>query len=394
MPKVEISLHIDDGCLGGGEDDITEGDSEDLAISDAIDIYDDDPNNANDPAHFLSERKPFFSYCLFTEGINNPDDPKNAYTLEAGKAFVLPVDKCSASQVAEGFGNYLAFHNLVDSNTKDASGKNDSDGDGLKNWAEGWFGSDPNDADKDTDEDGIDDLWEAEHSFYPYEANPTHKDIFVEVDWMPYYSGWHWSYQCKWFCPGLGGISPFHYGFYTSDGMSNDAAKDVVKAFSKKDITLHIDRGGMGGGESIDFESSTTFDEWKDMYDDHFFIFPDGSSSNRIGVFHYCTMVNKLTGNWWGKDSSGWGAAGEYNGDQIAIEGGAGDSVDIANIFMHEIGHNIIGVESTNPLAVHLDNSGHCSNNDCPLQSVVTDGKPGYCSNCWNAIDFTKVSWG
>ena len=365
-------LPTDDGCLGGGEDDIEYKYSDDLDINAARDIYEYTPESGPDITFFQNERRSIFSYCLLSKGIDNPDDPKNAYTLEKGKAFVLPLNDGSGSQIAEGFGNYLAFHNLVNEVTVDINGEIDFDGDGLNYWAEEWFESAPDR--KDTDEDGNDDIWEAEHSVFPYIANPIRADIFIEFDWM--LGNPHGAY---------GAIDPDAYKF------SNTVVNRVINAYSNHGITLHIDDGDLGGGKRIDYFTGKLSDEkfngeGDEDINDEDTIYGKYFTDSRRHNFYYAFVCKGLADS---ADGRQWTRSFVISHENMGA-GGFFVEKDKAQTFIHELGH-CEGLEDgcENQAEGHEDDwiGGFCAMKKSKGSSPASSYVCNYCSSCWDEVE-------
>jgi hypothetical protein len=127
-----------------------------------------------------------------------------------------------------------------------------------------------------------------------------------------------------------------------------------------------------------------TWEEWDDLYSTEF-------TSNRRGIFHYCVMAHK--------DGTGSGILGEGypGGDTFVLydanlggdwwPGGFSHEHKQADIFMHELGHNILGSGTADhPYGWHRDGDGHCSHEGCSMYATgIQDIK--YCSYCWDDID-------
>jgi hypothetical protein len=194
----------------------------------------------------------------------------------------------------------------------------DSDGDGLTdNWEKNGA---------DVDGDGVIDI-----DLPGLGANPYHKDLFVEVDWMsglqPDNSIW----------------ASIENTFATAPVLNSDGTSGVV---------AHIDHGqagaGGGGGTVISFSDATRYDNLSP--------FPTGStktctnfhtlkSSNfnakRLKIYRYCIFVND-NGNSLG--SSGQ-AEDIWANDFFVSLGSWGTDGTRANFqvgtFLHELGHTL-----------------------------------------------------
>jgi len=146
-----IRLHIDDGCLGGGESNIDRG---------IGNFFRPEIGFENMPSSlFHYSRRSTFSYCFFQDTMEQDDplydqrDQANGVSL-GEKSFCMPVLDCTPQQVAYRLGRYLAIHSLPNIHSSD------SDGDGLNDFVEEWYGSRINHGD--TDGDGLGDALEVE----------------------------------------------------------------------------------------------------------------------------------------------------------------------------------------------------------------------------------------
>ena len=199
------------------------------------------------------------------------------------------------------------------------------------------------------------------------------------------------------------GISPEAEGVRTQSRRHLNAVK--VKTGRGKGAErparckLHIDRGGMGGGGSIssskkdlsfyDREGDKTwpYDDYGEFYSD-----PNYFSTARNGIFHYCIYAKSVYDP--SDGSKGEGIAYPSD-DRLLIGKGEIDSVTReATCFMHELGHNILGILDASH---HSTASGdkyktyHCNQDKCTMdwQGVDNDGDNvvGYCSYCWAEIE-------
>lgn len=231
--------------------------------------------------------------------------------------------------------------------------------------------------------------------------DPLKKDIYVEVDRMGEASwrwGWHWFSECGYGtrCAAggaahyVGGVLTllYTYSYYSPCGghtMSSEAKTTVIKAFSRHNIALHIDDGAMGGGTSVTHDDELDYNtEWDIYYNNYF-------TANRRHIFHHCIMCHLEINDPWDKDILG---RGECPGDAFVLYdqnlGGTWPWTDRttmqAHVFMHEIGHNLLGY------ADHLDGIGHCSHT-CAMQTNLNPWDThaiDYCGDCWADLDLAK----
>ena len=146
-----ITLHIDDGCLGGGKNNIDRG---------IGNFFRPEIGFENMPSPlFHYSRRSTFSYCFFQDTMEEDDPLYEQRDLANGvslgeKSFCMPILDCTPQQVAYRLGRYLAIHSLPNIHSSD------SDGDGLNDFVEDWYGSRINHGD--TDGDGLGDALEVE----------------------------------------------------------------------------------------------------------------------------------------------------------------------------------------------------------------------------------------
>ena len=211
------------------------------------------------------------------------------------------------------------------------------------------------DTDRDTDGDGLPDYWEltgdidgdgeSDLDLPAMGADPLHKDVFVEIDWL--------ESPKVWFIPAR------------DHEPKASALKLVVEAFAdapvenpdgSTGITLHIDAGPgspMDGetpwgsysrAEAISVPLAGTLGTgYNNSYDwDPFDTFKEAEfDAERAEIFHYCIFAHTLPGNMTGI------SRGEADGasDFIVADGArGGESLTVlqqSGTFMHELGHNL-----------------------------------------------------
>ncbi|HDM67300.1 MAG TPA: hypothetical protein ENG62_02815 [Thermoplasmatales archaeon] len=140
----------------------------------------------------------------------------------------------------------------------------DSDGDGVPDWWEEKWGYNPYNWDDhynlDPDDDGLNNVEECYTD--EYGSNPFHKDIFLEIDWCSSVS------------------KDLNEEFYR-------LMDSIKRVFEEHGITLHVDLGGMGGGEEIprlEF-SQYSYSLLPHLYWKYFL--HEDPLNPRKGVFHY-----------------------------------------------------------------------------------------------------------
>ena len=124
----------------------------------------------------------------------------------------------------------------------------------------------------------------------------------------------------------------------------------VIRVFGRHDITLHIDDGCMGGGDtdgdgytgddgrggSIPHDPEMTDDEWvfnANSYTDQYFT---DSSPERVGIFRHCMIVH--TGEASREGGTLGGTSFFYIDDERLDDP---HWRDMAQTFMHELGHTL-----------------------------------------------------
>lgn len=242
----------------------------------------------------------------------NPADPyqlpPNMETYDDELYSLLPFMKKGDTEVRVSTRNpsgddnvffaYLLLHGEAEVNK-------DTDGDALlDDWEKNGY---------DADGDGVVDV-----DLPAMGANYRHKDIFVEVDWMSDASHSH--------------------------KPTPKAIKDVVNAFrnapvsnpdGKRGITLHVDTGKLGGGNSVAHDPDlkpvwTEFDAIKNANFD----------PKRARIFHYCVFGH----NYESTTSSGLSRgipASDFLVTLGSWDNGVGTRKQQAGTFMHELGHNL-----------------------------------------------------
>ncbi|MDD3492516.1 MAG: hypothetical protein PHZ19_03355 [Candidatus Thermoplasmatota archaeon] len=143
----------------------------------------------------------------------------------------------------------------------------DGDGDGIPTWWEDHWGYHPyawdDHATLDPDNDGLNNL--EEYRMADYGADPFRQDIFVEVDFM----------------------ENMLLGTTTLPEYSK---QQVISAFTRRNMALHIDDGLMGGGgEVLPYVRFFTPEQLARFYRSHFLHY--GEQEWRAGIFRYCVIA-------------------------------------------------------------------------------------------------------
>ncbi|MBD3408209.1 MAG: hypothetical protein GF411_18955 [Candidatus Lokiarchaeota archaeon] len=161
--------------------------------------------------------------------------------------------------------------------------------------------------------------------------------------------------------------------------------KGAKRAASGK---LHIDDGCMGGGEEIPYDKYLTESEKdNDIIPNYFKKLPDGSASNRNGIFFYCIMAYLEPDSDPDDSLSSTSSLGESSGSPIVIfNGNFGTAGEISKTFMHELGH-CLGLDhpSDNDEFVRKRNDW-IPFNELPITTSMYQGKFEY-------HDFTDDEW-
>lgn len=199
----------------------------------------------------------------------------------------------------------------------------DFDDDGIPIEWEDKYGYDPftwdDHEELDPDEDGLTNVQEWKTS--QWLSDPFSRDIFIEVDFME--GKYRWS------------------GDYVFPEGSQHL---LCNAFAKKNITVHIDDGLMGGGGDLipyDREMSGS-----DLMGARLKYFLHGDPDNwRRGIFHYaimcCQMDWRVGGRMFYTDSHVVAARYVKNFRLLWIIHGSYLDKAFASVFMHELGHTL-----------------------------------------------------
>ncbi len=191
----------------------------------------------------------------------------------------------------------------------------DSDNDGVPDWWEEKWGYNPYVWDDhrhlDPDDDGLNNIEECYTDTYG--SNPYHKDIFLEIDWMPPYNKNH---------------------------PTDSSIKAFKKVFTAHNITLHVDTGNLDGGEEIPYIPTFTYSQLVDLYWNYFL--HNNLNNPRKGIFHYCIICNQGPG-------PGFAFIGWDNLDSFLISADMLQNNQprytrehlIIHGILHELGHNL-----------------------------------------------------
>jgi Bacterial TSP3 repeat/Peptidase M66 len=201
----------------------------------------------------------------------------------------------------------------------------DSDGDGLSNSEEASLGTDP--SNPDTDGDGLLDGWEVKGvngiDLKKMGANPRHRDIFVEMDFMVRASA------TRGLAPSQTVISAITSAF---------AAAPVINHDGSSGISIHLELG-----------NEVPWDDTLDPYIDEFQAIKDLNFDKiRLPVFHYMIWADGYTIRSGGQTitTSSGVSLGIPHSDFIVTLGKWGNSTggtddEKVGTFIHELGHNL-----------------------------------------------------
>jgi len=235
----------------------------------------------------------------------------------------------------------------------------DSDGDGLlDDWEKNGY---------DANGDGTVDI-----DLKSLGADPNHKDLFVEVDWM------------NGFAPNNAIWAPIESAFNNAPVLNGDG---------KQGIAIHIDRGqtgaGGGGGTVITMSNYIRYDgiaspaQMPGQTTANFNTLKTSNfNANRLNIYRYCIFAND---NGYGSGSSGRSEDIWANDFFVSLGGwptSGGTVNQQTGTFIHELGHTLNlfhgGFENTNYKP--------------PYNSIMRYGSPGQINgidnNCNNAGDF------
>jgi len=144
---------------------------------------------------------------------------------------------------------------------------------------------------------------------------------------------------------------------------------------------LRIDRGGMGGGGSVDHVNPLNYDsdDGDPNFEDDYYNNPTRFSTERKGIFHYCVFCDECYADG-DTDREGRGA---IKGNHFVVCNGRLDDpipVDQAHTFIYELcKRNILGRSC--PYG-----ETKCACSDDPDESFI-----GLCNGCWADIQTVSL---
>ena len=262
-------------------------------------------------------------------------------------------------------------------------------------------------------------------------------DIYVEVDWMESGFGakeilWNWllGFAGLLFVIGIcllvppatpAGLICFILGLLAIAALTiwrivddsfcfeeirfNVGAKEnVIEAFDNapkslypNGIRIHIDDGGMGGGESIPFTGYLYTDpdpdhvDFEELQELHFFEnYTDISTHPRYNIFYYCILCHNGYDNDDGDTefdgiTQPWGF--QINNNNMGNFPHT-PWEDQAQTFIHELGHKLgLAKTSSRHCPNKATNGDWCAMRSCEHQSTSSFNND-YCYKCWSNISF------
>ena len=192
----------------------------------------------------------------------------------------------------------------------------DSDNDIIPDWWELKWGYNPEIWDDhqfiDADEDSLNNIEECYMDRFG--SNPFKQDVFLEFDWTE------------------------SYFRNTSNKPPDQYIKQMITAFERHNITLHVDTGELGGGEQIPASSIVTYADIITLYWDYFL--HNDLNNPRQHIFHYGIICDYSEGP--GFAVIGWSHLNSFIiGAQFLAEKYPNYKRDrlVMTSAMHEVGH-------------------------------------------------------
>lgn len=190
-----------------------------------------------------------------------------------------PVSNNGANWKVEDVFIKTKVHGYGDENI-DLSG-DDSDGDGVPDWWELYWGYNPLVADDhaniDEDKDGLNNFEEC--YMYEQNSNPFRKDVFLEIDWM------------------VTKRNNNHLNI-----PDETLIQKVQKKFRNHGVELHVNFGSGSSAEQIPYQPRFNYDTLVDLYWDYFL--HNDLNNPRKNIFHYGLICDEGAGA--GFEFMGW----------------------------------------------------------------------------------------
>jgi len=148
----------------------------------------------------------------------------------------------------------------------------DTDGDGAPDWWELKWGYNPAVWDDhqhlDPDNDSLNNIEECYMD--QFGSNPFKKDVFLEFDWIK------------------------TMNVNVTNKPQTKEITQMIDAFAKHNITLHVDTGNLGGGEEIPSRSFVSYADLINLYWDYFL--HNNLNNPRQRIFHYGLICDYTEG--------------------------------------------------------------------------------------------------
>jgi parallel beta-helix repeat protein len=170
----------------------------------------------------------------------------------------------------------------------------------------------------DPDNDGLNNIEECYTD--KWNSSPVKRDIFIEYDWIESSSS-----------------------NKSANKPTKENSNQLIEVFSEHNITLHLDRGNLDGGEMIPYITDFSMSDLRDLYWDYFL--HNDLNNPRKGIFHWCLISDYgpypgLPGfavvGWDHLDSFKISAQRLKDSHPLKSRG-----YIIASITIHELGHNL-----------------------------------------------------
>ena len=192
----------------------------------------------------------------------------------------------------------------------------DTDGDGAPDWWEIKWGYNPTAWDDhqnlDPDKDSLNNIEEC--FMDQFNSNPFQKDVYLELDWTK-------SIITN-----------------TTNKPQEQEITQMIKAFARHNITLHVDIGNLGGGEELPPRSFVSYADIINIYWDYFL--HNDLNNPRQRIFHYGIICDYSEGP--GFAIIGWDHLNSFIiGAQFLAEKYPNYRTEwvVMTSAMHEVGH-------------------------------------------------------
>jgi len=193
------------------------------------------------------------------------------------------------------------------------------------------------DASVDTDGDGLPDIWETngydadgdgeiDIDLPGMGANPRHKDIFIEIDWMQDENHNHRPST-----------------LVLNRVIDTFARAPVGNPDGTQGVTIHLDVGGLGGGNALMHQNDLGGTSWFGAYNWDAFdaIKRDNFARARQRIFHYMIFAHNLGGLGGTSGISRGIPASDFIVSLGSWTNGVGSDDEQTGTFIHELGHNL-----------------------------------------------------